>query len=145
MTKWNTAAYVRLSSDDGDNAESDSITNQRELINYFLKNESNFKIIDYYVDDGYSGTSFNRPAFKRMIEDVNNNCINAIYVKDLSRISRNVIDLLNFSEYKLKPKNVKLVSINENDDFLNIQKKIYRDFISKQKKIRRKCNGREKK
>ena len=64
---WKAGVYCRLSSDDGDNAESDSIKNQRELITYYLKKEENLKIVDFYADDGFSGTSFNRPEFKRML------------------------------------------------------------------------------
>ncbi len=142
VQKMKVAIYCRV----GKKEQADEgVNNQKITIENYLNSKKEKYKREYYIDTGFSGMNFNRPAFKRMIDDVNNNCINAIYVKDLSRISRNVIDLLNFSEYKLKPKNVKLVSINENDDFLNIQKKIYRDFISKQKKIRRKCNGREKK
>lgn len=142
VQKMKVAIYCRV----GTKEQADEgVNNQKITIENYLNSKKEKYKREYYIDTGFSGMDFNRPAFKRMIDDVNNNCINAIYVKDLSRISRNVIDLLNFSEYKLKPKNVKLVSINENDDFLNIQKKIYRDFISKQKKIRRKCNGREKK
>lgn len=137
--KMRVAIYCRV----GNKEQADEgVNNQKITIENYLNSKKEKCKREYYIDNGFSGMNFNRPAFKRMIEDVNNNYINAIYVKDLSRISRNAIDLLNFSEYKLKPKNVKLVSINENDDFLNIQKKIYRDFISKQKKIRRKCNGR---
>lgn len=56
---WKVAVYCRLSSEDGDNAESDSISNQKEIIEFFLKKEENIEIIDYYADDGYSGTTFN--------------------------------------------------------------------------------------
>ena len=81
VIQWNIGIYCRLSSEDGDNAESDSIKNQRDLINYYIKNEDNAKIIDYYSDDGYSGTTFNRPDFKRMLNDIVNGKINAVIVK----------------------------------------------------------------
>ena len=68
MSKWNVAAYLRLSSDDGDKAESNSIGNQRSIINQYIKQNKEFKNVEYYIDDGYSGTSFDRPDFKRMLE-----------------------------------------------------------------------------
>ena len=60
---------MRLSKDDGDKEESESITNQRKILKAFVK-ENNYKIYDEYIDDGYSGTNFNRPDFKRMIQDI---------------------------------------------------------------------------
>ncbi len=124
IKEWKIGIYCRLSSDDGDNAESDSITNQRELINYFLKKESNFKIIDYYVDDGYSGTSFNRPAFKRMVADLTNGIINTIIVKDLSRFGRNYIEVGNYLENIFPLYNVRFIAINDNIDSFKDPKSI---------------------
>ena len=69
MSKWNVAAYLRLSSDDGDKAESNSIGNQRSIINQYIKQNKEFKNVEYYIDDGYSGTSFDRPDFKRMLSE----------------------------------------------------------------------------
>jgi len=114
--EWKIGIYCRLSSDDGDNAESDSITNQRELINYHLKNKHDFKIIDYYVDDGFSGTSFNRPGFKRMVADLANGKINTIIVKDLSRFGRNYIEVGNYLEHIFPLYNVRFISVNDNID-----------------------------
>lgn len=64
------ADYLRLSREDGDKLESDSIRNQRSLINDFVKQHPEITLVDEYVDDGYSGTNFERPAFKRLLEDV---------------------------------------------------------------------------
>ena len=83
MSKWNVAAYLRLSSDDGDKAESNSIGNQRSIINQYIKQNKEFKNVEYYIDDGYSGTSFDRPDFKRMLSDIENKKIDCIIVKDL--------------------------------------------------------------
>ena len=80
---WKVGVYCRLSSEDGDNAESDSIGNQRQIIQDFLKNEDNVVIVDYYSDDGYSGTTFNRPEFKRLFNALTNGDINTIIVKDI--------------------------------------------------------------
>ena len=64
------ADYLRLSREDGDKLESDSIRNQRSLINDFVKQHPDITLVDEYIDDGYSGTNFERPAFKRLLEDV---------------------------------------------------------------------------
>ena len=64
MKKWNVAAYLRLSSDDGDKIESNSITNQKSIVKLFSKRNNDIKIVDYYIDDGYSGTTFDRPDFQ---------------------------------------------------------------------------------
>ena len=70
MHNWKVAAYLRLSIDDGDKMESNSITNQKSLINLYIEHEKDMKIKDYYIDDGYSGTDFERPDFKRLINDI---------------------------------------------------------------------------
>ena len=64
------ADYLRLSREDGDKLESDSIRNQRSLINDFVKQHKEIQLVEEYIDDGYSGTNFDRPAFQRMLEDV---------------------------------------------------------------------------
>ena len=75
------ALYARLSSEDGDKAESCSIANQRELIHAYIKNHPEFTIVKEYTDDGYSGTNFERPGFKQMMEDAKKGIINGIIVK----------------------------------------------------------------
>ena len=114
--RWKAGIYCRLSSDDGDNAESDSIRNQRELILQFLKKETNISIIDYYIDDGISGTTFNRTDFKRMMKDVVNEKINTIIVKDLSRFGRNYIEVGRYLEQAFPLYNVRFIAINDNID-----------------------------
>ncbi len=113
---WKAGVYCRLSSDDGDNAESDSIKNQRELITYYLKKEENLKIVDFYADDGFSGTSFNRPEFKRMFNDMVNGKINTIIVKDLSRFGRNYLEVGNYIEQIFPIYNIRFIAINDNVD-----------------------------
>ena len=78
---------MRLSKEDGDKIESESITNQRNLLNRYAE-DIGIQIKKEYIDDGYSGTNFNRPAFKEMLEDIKNKRINTIIVKDLSRFAR---------------------------------------------------------
>ena len=114
--EWKVGVYCRLSSEDGDNAESDSIKNQRELITYYLKNEENLKVVDYYADDGYSGTSFNRPEFKRMFNDMVNGKINTIIVKDLSRFGRNYIEVGNYIEQIFPLYSIRFIAVNDNVD-----------------------------
>ena len=113
---WKVGIYCRLSSDDGDNEESDSITNQKEIIEYFLKKEENIEIIDYYQDDGYSGTTFNRPDFKRMFNALVNGDINTIIVKDLSRFGRNYIEVGNYIEQIFPLYNTRFIAVNDNID-----------------------------
>ena len=86
---WKAALYIRLSRDDGDKLESNSITSQREILKEWLKLHPDIEVYDFYVDDGWSGTDFNRPGFQRMMADIQAGNINCIIVKDLSRFCRN--------------------------------------------------------
>ena len=76
ILKWNVAAYLRLSKEDNENMESNSIVNQRELIEQYIGNKSDLQLVDYYIDDGYSGTNFNRPGFRKLLQDMKNKKIN---------------------------------------------------------------------
>ena len=88
---WSTALYIRLSREDEDMAgsESNSITSQREFLKEFLRQHQDLKLYDIYIDDGWSGTNFNRPDFQRMLRDLESRQINCVVVKDLSRFGRN--------------------------------------------------------
>ena len=66
---YKAAIYIRLSVEDGDKEESNSVTNQRMLLNEFLKDNQDIELYDYYIDDGFSGTDFSRPAFERLLND----------------------------------------------------------------------------
>lgn len=87
--EWITAVYLRLSREDGDKLESDSIANQRKIIDKFLGKNPDIKVFDYYIDDGFSGTNFERPEITRLLGDVKSGKVNCIIVKDLSRFGRN--------------------------------------------------------
>ena len=113
---WKVGVYCRLSSEDGDNAESDSIGNQRQIIKDFLKKEENIVIVDYYSDDGYSGTTFNRPEFKRLFNALTSGDINTIIVKDLSRFGRNYIEVGNYIEQIFPLYNTRFIAVNDNID-----------------------------
>lgn len=77
--------YIRLSREDGDDRESESVENQRDIIQQYIRERKELELIDEYVDDGYTGTNFERPSFKRLIKDIENGRIDAIITKDLSR------------------------------------------------------------
>lgn len=111
-----TAIYLRLSSDDGDKAESDSIRNQRSLLQDFASKHSELSLIEEYVDDGYSGANFERPAFQRMMEDVRNHKINCIIVKDLSRLGRNYIETGRYLEKIFPVLGVRFIAVNDHYD-----------------------------
>ena len=111
--------YLRLSRDDGDKAESDSIQNQRELINDFLKKHPEIKKVQEYVDDGYSGTNFDRPNFKRMMAEIEKGHIDCVIVKDLSRLGRNYIEMGKYLERIFPTYGVRVIAINDNYDTAN--------------------------
>ena len=110
------ADYLRLSSEDGDKAESDSIRNQRSLIQDFVKKHSDISLVEEYVDDGYRGANFERPAFQRMMEDVRNHKINCIIVKDLSRLGRNYIETGRYLEKIFPVLGVRFIAVNDHYD-----------------------------
>ena len=86
---WKAGLYIRLSRDDGDKLESNSVTSQREILKEYLKLHPDIEFHDFYVDDGWSGTDFNRPGFARMMDDIHAGKVNCVIVKDLSRFCRN--------------------------------------------------------
>lgn len=106
--------YIRLSRDDV-NIESDSIINQRSLLNQYIK-ENNYNLIDEYVDDGFTGTNFERPSFKRMIKDIESGKINMIITKDMSRLGRDYIGTGELIEKYFPNNNVRYIAINDGID-----------------------------
>ena len=113
---FHVAEYIRLSCDDGERVESNSISNQKKLISDYLKDKEEFVLFDVYVDDGFSGTNFNRPAFKRMIADIEAGIVNCVIVKDLSRFGRDYIDTGKYLERYFPDKNVRFISITDGID-----------------------------
>ena len=116
MKKWKVAAYLRLSSDDGDKMESNSIGNQRSIIKQYVTNNKEIENVKYYTDDGFSGTTFDRPDFKNLINDIECERINCIIVKDLSRLGRNYIEVGKYMEDFFPKYNVRFIAINDNID-----------------------------
>ncbi len=116
MSKWKIGIYLRLSSDDSDKDESNSIINQRNMIMYYLKDYKDIKVYKEYIDDGYTGTDFNRPGIQQLIEDIYSKKINAVIVKDSSRLGRNYIKVGEFFEKIISKFDVRFISINDRVD-----------------------------
>lgn len=116
---WKTALYMRLSRDDGDKPESDSIANQRSFLESYLKQHPELQLVRHYIDDGYTGTNFNRPEFQTMISDIQKGAINCVIVKDLSRFGRDYIDTGHYLERFFPELGVRFISINDNIDSSN--------------------------
>lgn len=115
---YNTALYLRLSKDDGlDNIESSSIQTQKEMLTRYCR-ENGIIIGNYYVDDGYSGTNFDRPAFKQMISDIEDGKINCVITKDLSRLGRNYLESGAYIEIFFPEHNVRYIALNDGVDTL---------------------------
>lgn len=117
---WSTALYIRLSQEDKDNGknkqESNSVTSQRTILNNIIEENNDLIVYDTYIDDGYSGTDFTRPAFQRMIEDIEDNKINCILVKDLSRFGREHVDA-GYYIFKYFPlHNIRFIAVNDDID-----------------------------
>ncbi|KJS20443.1 MAG: recombinase [Clostridiaceae bacterium BRH_c20a] len=112
----NAAIYVRLSKDDGDKEESDSISNQKELIKDYLKSKSEVQIVSVHVDDGFSGVDFNRPAFLEMMEEIRTGKVNCVVVKDLSRFGRNYIEAGKYIQKVFPFLGVRFIAINDHYD-----------------------------
>ncbi|MDE7296779.1 MAG: recombinase family protein, partial [Clostridia bacterium] len=110
-----TGIYMRLSRDDEKAGESTSIEHQRIILQKYVE-ERGGTIIDEYVDDGYSGTSFERPAVKRMLEDAQTGKINTVVVKDLSRFGRNYIQVGQYIDYIFPAYGIRFIAISDNID-----------------------------
>jgi tnpX site-specific recombinase len=107
--------YLRLSKEDGERAESNSISNQREIINMYAS-KNNINVAKEYVDDGYSGTSFDRPAFKEMMKDAYDKKFSIIIVKDLSRFGRDYIEAGKYIQRIFPELGIRFISVNDNYD-----------------------------
>ena len=117
-TIYDAALYLRLSRDDELQGESGSIQTQRMMLRQYAK-DNNLNVVDEYIDDGWSGTNFDRPAFQRMIEDIEDGKINCVVTKDLSRLGRNYILTGQYTEIYFPSKGVRYIAINDNVDTIN--------------------------
>lgn len=112
---YNAALYMRFSRDDGQASDSSSITTQKMMLEKYCQDNS-YKIYDSYVDDGYTGMNFERPGFQRMLTDIENNRVDLVITKDLSRLGRDYIQTGYYSEVYFREKNVRYIAINDNFD-----------------------------
>lgn len=135
-----TALYCRLSRDDGTESESNSIGNQKKLLSQKAK-EMGLTDTKYYVDDGYTGTNFNRPGFQQLIDDIEIGLVSAVMVKDLSRLGRDYVSVGNYTDSYFPEHNVCFIAVNDAIDsdegeseiapFKNILNEMYARDISK--------------
>lgn len=119
LNSYNACIYARLSRDDGDKLESDSIINQKALIRDFLSKHPEIHAVSEKTDDGYSGVNFDRPAFQEMMDEIRSGKINCVVVKDLSRFGRNYIEAGNYIERVFPFLGVRFIAINDNYDSLD--------------------------
>ncbi len=117
--EYKACIYTRLSRDDGDKVESDSITNQRALIRDYLKKHPEIHIVSEKTDDGYSGVNFDRPAFREMMDEIRAGKVDCVVVKDLSRFGRNYIEAGNYIEKVFPFMGVRFIAINDSYDSLD--------------------------
>ena len=117
---YNVAVYLRLSRDDkpDGSAESNSIHSQRDMIRSFIRKQDDMEIYDIYVDDGWSGANFDRPSFRRMMEDIEAGCVDCVIVKDLSRFGRDYIEAGRLIQKTFPAFSVRFIALNDNFDSL---------------------------
>jgi len=120
-TRYRTALYLRLSREDGDKTESDSVANQRTLLEAYAADHPELCIVDEFVDDGYSGSNFDRPEFERLLKALQERKIDCIVVKDFSRLGRNFVETGQYLEQVFPLFGVRFIAINDNYDSLNRQ------------------------
>ncbi len=132
--------YTRLSRDDGTDSESNSIANQKRLLSQKAK-ELGFTNVKFYVDDGYTGTNFNRPGFQELLDDIEMGYISVVMVKDLSRLGRDYVSVGHYTDNYFPEHNVRFIAVNDMVDsdegeneiapFKNIMNEMYARDISR--------------
>jgi site-specific DNA recombinase len=135
-----TALYCRLYRDDGMDGDSNSVTNQKRLLSQKAK-EMGLSNTKYYVDDGYTGTNFNRPGFQQMLSDIDMGYVTAVMVKDLSRLGRDYVSVGNYTDSYFPEHGIRFIAVNDAIDseegeseiapFKNILNEMYARDISK--------------
>jgi len=143
--------YGRLSDEDDNEGESCSIDSQRKIMNQFCEAKG-IQVVDFYKDDGWSGTNFDRPDFQRMLSDIKRGKINMVVVKDLSRFGRNYVDCGYYIEQVFDEYNVRFIAIDDGVDTLQGEnmvmpiKNMMNDFYAKDisKKTKSALNARAK-
>lgn len=145
-----TALYPRLSRDDDIQGDSNSIVNQKKLLSKYAK-DHHFPNPKFYVDDGYTGTNFNRPGFQEMIEDIEAGYVTTVIVKDMSRLGRNYLQVGYYTDTFFPDHNVRFIAINDGVDseqgeddftpFRNIMNEWYAKDISRKVRSSKKLRG----
>ena len=135
-----TALYCRLSRDDGAEGDSNSISNQKKLLQKYSK-ENGFSNTRYYVDDGYTGTNFNRPGFQKLLEDIDLGYVSTVIVKDMSRLGRDYLQVGYYTDTYFPDRNIRFIAINDCVDsadgenelapFRNVMNEMYARDISR--------------
>ncbi len=115
LVKYLAIAYYRLSKDDGNRSESDSILNQRKLVLNYVSTHEEIKLVEEAYDDGYTGTNYNRPGFLAVMNAIDAGKVNCVIVKDLSRLGREYIETGKYIDMIFPEKGVRFIAIN--DDF----------------------------
>lgn len=113
---WTVGEYIRLSREDGDKEESCSIGTQKSILEDYISSKSDLFLVKQYVDDGWSGTSFNRPAFQEMMRDIKAGIIKCVIVKDLSRFGRDYIEVGQYLQTTFPMMDIRFISITDNVD-----------------------------
>lgn len=119
MQVYRAIKYIRLSYTDDKSTESDSVANQRKLIDNYIAQHPEIEVVDEKIDDGYSGVLFDRPAFKEMMELIKEGKVNCVIVKDLSRLGREYIETGRYMRRVFPAYGVRFIAINDNVDTLN--------------------------
>ena len=114
--QWKAAEYLRISREDGDKEESDSIGSQKDITHEYVEQNDDIVFVDEYIDDGWTGTNFDRPDFERMVSDIKNGAVNCIIVKDLSRLGRNYILVGQYLEMIFPLLNIRFISVVDRID-----------------------------
>lgn len=145
-----TALYCRLSRDDGMEGDSNSVANQKKLLQKYAK-ENNFSNTKFYVDDGYTGTNFNRPGFQQMIDDIELGYITTVIVKDMSRLGRDYLQVGYYTDDYFPEKNVRFIAVNDCVDsadgenelapFRNVMNEMYARDISRKVRSSHRIRG----
>lgn len=110
-----TAFYCRLSRDDDNEGDSNSIQHQKQILEKYAK-DHNIEHYQFYIDDGYSGTNFNRPGFKKMLADIDAGHISTVIVKDMSRFGRNYLEVGMYTEIMFPEKDIRFIAVNDGVD-----------------------------
>ena len=144
------ALYCRLSKDDGQDAESNSISNQKTFLAQKAK-EYGLTDTRYYVDDGYTGTNFNRPGFQKMLEDIELGYVTTVMVKDLSRLGRHYVEVGNYTDTYFPDHDVRFIAVNDMVDsdegenelapFRNVMNEMYARDISRKIRCSHRLRG----